>query len=148
MGLFSRKQFNVYDELPYDIRNLNKEEFMFLDEETNSNGTKYSIFVKYLDKPFLGFFNRIEFFEFPDGSRNVFIKGLLSDKMDIGEFVVFINKLYENFGEDDMGSGRFDEYNEAREIGNLLWAGRMWMNTVPKITISLYGAEFSIYVYN
>lgn len=85
MGLFDlfKKQeqkaesnYLIFDEFTIDVRNLKKEDFIEMGEEVNSDGEKFKLFEYGLPLKEWDIFSNLEFTEFEDGTRNIFLKYL------------------------------------------------------------------------
>lgn len=143
MGIFNmfnkedkvaKKDYSIFDEFSIDIRNLNKEDFIDLDEEINSAGSKIVRYSYSLPLKELELFDSLEFIEFESGERNVFFKAFIQN-MDATPLINLINRLHLAYGKDLLGNEKFED-SEINSIQRLIWTGRLWDKAKPSITIS------------
>ena len=145
MGLFdafkkkekiTQKPFSIFDQFSIDIRNLDKKDFIELDEEINLIGTKYKVYSYMLPLSEFDIFDSLEFYEFLSGERNVFFKATLLKQFDAKKFINFINRLHENLGVDEFKNTKFEIPLETNDIVKMQWLGRWWKNFKPEIIIT------------
>ena len=133
MGLFSFTKkdkpaaVNFYANFSLDIRNLDKQFFHQLPNRVAGNGDELKVYK--FNNPIndFGFFNELEFIEFPNGNRNVFFisKGhLTKDKVFALGFL--IDTLISYFGKDDSNRGKFEAVKELGHMEIFAWSGRAW----------------------
>jgi len=134
MGLFSKKKKSVLSLIDFNVSDIDLSTYNFLGNETNSLGTELKSFDKDIDSKINNIFDRIELIEFPNGERNVFFLGKISETKP-QDLKKIVNSLVSIYGKDFTNSGKIDttELNNIYRSG--FWTGRTWDKVSPTVSI-------------
>jgi len=156
MGLFNifkskeeniNPNYSIFDEFKIDLRNLDKyaDDFSEMDDETNSSGEIIKVYFSTSFKE-LDLFDSIEYYDFRNGRKNIFLDFALSNDMDITPLVKLINRLYKNLGKDDIGKKEFED-KEMQQITNITWLGRSYSKVKTPFSISQTGGMIKLTIW-
>jgi len=145
MGLFSflspkveNPKKTIFDLFLINIKELPDSSFIDEGYATNSMGSEFQFFTSDLDYLECGIFNKIEILKFTEGGMNVTFKSGISTTLNITKLKDLVNSLFQIYGNDSDGRGKFTNQDINEYYGVFDSFRRNWMKKTPVININAY----------